>query len=322
MVTLADVRSARETVAGAVRQTPVFTSSLLSERLGVRLVWKAELFQKTGSFKPRGALNRLRNTPREALGRGIVTVSAGNHAQGLAWAAREVGAACTVVMPAGAARSKIAATEGYGATVVLAEGGVAAAFDTMEELRRTRGLLLVHPFDDPLIIAGQGTVGLEIIEQVPEVDVIICPIGGGGLIAGVALAAKALKPAVKVYGVEPDGASAMRQSWDRGEAVRLESVNTIADGLAAPMAGALPYAITREYVDDVLLVSDAEIVEGMRALLTFGKLSAEPAGAAATAALLAGKVPVVTGQTVVPIVSGGNVDVERLCALLGAAAQG
>jgi threonine dehydratase len=317
MVTLADVQAAREAVARAVRQTPVFTSSLLSERLGVRLIWKAELFQKTGSFKPRGALNRLRNTPRADLDRGIITVSAGNHAQGLAWAAREVGAACTVVMPATAARSKIAATEGYGATVVLAEGGVNAAFEKMEELRSERGLLLVHPFDDPLIIAGQGTVGLEILEQVPEVDVIVCPIGGGGLIAGVALTAKSLKPSVKVYGVEPEGASAMRQSWDRGEAVRLESVNTIADGLAAPMAGNLNFAITREYLDDVLLVSDAEIVEGMRALLTFGKLYAEPAGAAATAALLAGKIPVTAGQTVVAIVSGGNVDVERLCALLG-----
>ena len=317
MVTLADVRAARETVAGAVRETPVFTSSLLSERLGVRLVWKAELFQKTGSFKPRGALNRLRNTPREELNRGIVTVSAGNHAQGLAWAAREVGAACTVVMPASASRSKIAATEGYGATVVLAEGSVNAAFEKMEELRAERGLLLVHPFDDPLIIAGQGTVGLEIIEQAPDVDVIVCPIGGGGLIAGVALAAKSLKPSVKVYGVEPEGAPAMRQSWDRGEAVRLDSVNTIADGLAAPMAGNLNYAITREYLDDVLIVSDAEIVDGMRALLTFGKLYAEPAGAAATAALLAGKIPVTAGQTVVAIVSGGNVDVERLCALLG-----
>ncbi|HEU5425150.1 MAG TPA: threonine/serine dehydratase [Nitrolancea sp.] len=316
MVEFGDILAAREAISGEVRQTPVFSATRIGQRAGVRLQLKAELLQKTGSFKARGALNAILQTPRAQLERGVIAVSAGNHAQGLAWAARQAGVRCVIVMAASASRTKIAATEGYGAEVVLVEGGVTAAFERAAELERAEGLVNIHGFDNPLIIAGQGTVGLEIMEQVPGVEVIVCPVGGGGLISGVALAAKSLKPSVRVYGVEPEGASAMRQSWDRGEPVTLSSVNTIADGLAPPMAGQLTYPLTRQYVDDIVTLSDEEIVVGLRAVLTEAKLYAEPSGAAATAALLAGKIPHEPGALTVAIVSGGNMDLERLKTLI------
>ena len=310
-VDAADVRAAGRTLGDEVHRTPVLSSSLLGERAGVRLLLKAELLQKTGSFKPRGALNRLRNTSPEDLERGLVTVSAGNHAQGLAWAARTVGASCTVVMPSNAPRAKVEATRSYGGQVVL-HGTVQDAYRRMEELRAERNLLLVHPYDDPLIIAGQGTVGLEIADQAPEVDAVVCPVGGGGLISGVAIAVKSKYPHARVIGVEPEGAAAMQASWQRGEVVQLDEVDTIADGLAAPTVGQHTLPLARSHVDEMVMVSDAEIVEGMRALMRYAKLCAEPGGAAGVAALLAGKAPVRAGECVVAIVTGGNVDLDRL----------
>ncbi|MGA7671834.1 MAG: threonine/serine dehydratase [Nitrolancea sp.] len=316
MVDIADVRAARDRIAGEVRQTPVFTSTRIGDQVGAKLYLKAESLQKTGSFKVRGALNRLRSMTPEELSRGVVTVSAGNHAQGLAWAAQRVGTHCTVVMTSHASQTKIAATRGYGAEVILVDGPIHDAFATVARLEQEEGRVNVHGFDDPWIIAGQGTVGLEIMEQVPDVDVIVCPVGGGGLISGVSLAAKSSGRNMKVFGVEPSGASAMRQSWDRGEAVRLDSVNTIADGLAPPMAGKLTYAMTREYVDDIILLDDDEIIAGVKAIMTNAKLYVEPSGAAATAALLAGKIPLKEGETVVSIISGGNYDLDKLKSIL------
>ncbi len=316
MVGIADVVAAQALVSDEVRRTPVFSSTRLGDRAGVKLYLKAESLQKTGSFKVRGALNRLRNMSPDELARGVVTVSAGNHAQGLAWAAQRVGTHCTVVMTSKASQSKIIATRGYGAEVVLVDGPIHEAFATASRLEREQNLINVHGFDDPWIIAGQGTVGLEILEQVPDVDVIVCPIGGGGLISGVAIAAKSSGRDVRVYGVEPEGASAMRQSWDRGEAVQLESVNTIADGLAPPMAGQITYPLTRKYVDDIFVLTDDEIADGLKAIMTSAKLYIEPSGAAATAALLAGKIPVNRGETVVSILSGGNFDLDKLKAIL------
>lgn len=316
MVEIADVLAAQKLVAGEVRRTPVFTSTRLGAQVGVTLRLKAESLQKTGSFKVRGALNRLRNMAPDELARGVVTVSAGNHAQGLAWAAQRVGTHCTVVMTSTASRTKIAATRGYGANVILIDGPIHEAFATAARLEREQNLINVHGFDDPWIIAGQGTVALEILEQVPDVDVIVCPVGGGGLISGVAIAAKSRGRDVRVYGVEPEGAPAMRLSWDRGEAVQLESVNTIADGLAPPMAGQMTYPLTRQYVDDIVLLTDEEIAVGLKALMTTAKLYVEPSGAAATAALLAGKIPINHGETVVAIVSGGNFDLDKLKAIL------
>ena len=206
LTTFEQIEAARQTIAGRAHLTPIFSSEQLGRRIGARLLLKAECLQKTGSFKPRGVLNRLRALSAAEAARGLITVSAGNHAQALAWGARQIGAACTVVMPAQAARSKTEAARSYGAEVVL-HGAMAETFARMEELRAERNLTLIHPFEDPLIVAGQGTLGLEIVEQVPDVTKVVVPIGGGGLISGVSLAVKRLRPSARVYGVEPSGAS-------------------------------------------------------------------------------------------------------------------
>lgn len=276
---------------------------------------KCESLQKTGSFKVRGALNAISQLDASIRSRGVVTVSAGNHAQALAWAAASLRVPCTVVMPATASESKAAASAGYGAAVIR-HGTAADAFVRARELADAEGLTLVHPFDDVNIIAGAATAGLEILEQLTDVDVIVVPIGGGGLIAGIASAVKQVKPGVRIIGVEPVGADSMHRSLAAGRPVRLEVIDTIADGLAAPFAGDLTYPIVRDLVDDVVLVTDAEIASAMSLLLTRAKLLAEPAGAAATAALLAHKVPAVAGTRAVAIVSGGNVDLDRLKRLL------
>ena len=313
LIALGDVLAAREVIGGRVHRTLVARSSYLGERAGVRLFLKLELFQKTGSFKPRGVLNKLHHLSAEDRRKGVVTLSAGNHAQALAWAATQAGIRSTVVMPAMASRGKIDAARGYGAEVVLTEGDLLAA---CLQIQRERNLTLVHPFDDPWIIAGQGTVGLEILEDVPDLDALIVGVGGGGLISGIATAAKGLKPALKLFGVEPEGASAMTRSLERGEPVRLEKVETIADGLAAPFAGRLTYAHVRAHVDDMLTVSDRQIAEAMGLILERCKLVAEPAAAASVAALLSGKLDLPKRATVVCVLSGGNVDRERLKSLL------
>ena len=314
-ITLEDLEEARRRIAGRVHVTPVLTSQSLGRELGVPLALKAELFQKTGSFKPRGALHKLSRLSAAEKARGLVTISAGNHAAGLAYAAATEGVACTVVMPAAANPTKVRATEAYGARVVL-HGDASEAFRHAHELESELGLTFVHPFDDAHVVAGAGSLGLEIVEQVPDVGAVVVPIGGGGLIAGVATAVKLLRPAARVYGVEPEGAASMVESLKAGRAVRLERVETIADGLAPPMAGELNYAIVRRLVEAVVTVSDAQIVDALRLLMTRCKLVVEPSGAAALAALVTGAVRPPRGGTVVVVVSGGNVDLERLKGLL------
>ena len=308
-----DIVAAREIIADWVHRTPVMGSSYLGEQIGVRLYFKLELFQKTGSFKPRGVLNKLHRLSPEDRQKGVITLSAGNHAQALAWAATQAGILSTVVMPAASVRSKVEATRAYGGEVVLVEGDLLEACLT---LQKERGLTLVHPFDDLLIIAGQGTVGLEILEDVPKVDAVIVGIGGGGLISGIATALKAENPEIKVIGVEPEGASAMTQSLQRGEPVHLDRVDTVADGLAAPFAGRHTLAHVQARVDDVVIVRDQEIVEALGLILERCKVVAEPAAASTLAALLTAKVRFPRGSTVVCVLSGGNVDRERLKALL------
>lgn len=308
-----DIVEAREVIAGRVHRTPVMGSSYLGKQAGVQLCFKLELFQKTGSFKPRGVLNKLHHLSLEDKQKGVITISAGNHGQALAWGATQSGIPSTVVMPATSQRSKVEATRGYGGEVVLTEGDL---LETCMTIQKERGLTLVHPFDDPMIIAGQGTVGLEILEDVPEVDAVVVGIGGGGLISGIATALKAEKPGVKVIGVEPEGASAMAQSLQRGEVVYLDRVDTVADGLAAPFAGQHTLAHVQAYVDDVVIVSDQEIVEAMGLILERCKVVAEPAAASTLAALLSGKVNLSQGITVVCVLSGGNIDRERLKTLL------
>ena len=315
MTTLEDIRHARAAIAGRLHRTPLVRSTALGRFLDARLWLKAECLQKTGSFKVRGVLNKLAALSDEEKRRGLITISAGNHGQAAAYGAASEGLHCVVVMPAYASPAKVAACRGYGAEVVV-DGDVHQAFEKTHELEAARGLTLLHPYDDPLVIAGQGTIGLEILEDLPDVETVLVPIGGGGLISGIAAALKLSRPEIRVIGVEPEGAPTLSRALKRGAPVRLDSVDTIADGLTGPIAGDLTLAAVQRFVDDVVLVSDAEIGDAMRLILERTKLLAEPAGAAATAALLAHRVVPPPHSGVVALLSGGNIDRERLKALL------
>lgn len=286
-----------------------------------RLHLKAEHLQTTGSFKVRGALNRIAHLSDEERSRGIITLSAGNHAQAVAWAAATEGIPVTVVMPDGASLAKAAAARGYGAEVILYGAHVGETFERMNELRDERGLTFLHPFDDPDVIAGQGTVGLEILDDLPEVDVIVVGVGGGGLISGISAAVKQRKPSVRVYGVEPTHSNALTLAIERGEVVPLQP-SSIADGLGAPFAGTWTLDLARRYVDAVLLLDDADIARGMRFALERMKQLLEPAGAAALAAVLAGRIHIEPHDSVCVVASGGNVDLGRLPELLAMADGG
>ena len=309
---LREIEATRVRIAGKVHRTPMFTSTTLGEQLGVEISLKAENFQKTGSFKARGAYNNIVQLTDDEKARGVITVSAGNHAAAVAWAAKAAGVAATVVMAESASPVKVAATRGYGAEVILHGATSAEAFAEMYRLRAERNLTFIHPFDSPRTLAGTGTIGLELLEDVPDVDMVVVGIGGGGLIGGIAAAIGQAKPSARIIGVEPTGADAMMRSLAAGEVVHLDRVNTIADGLAPPFVGALPLASVQRYVADVIALTDDEITEGMRFLIERCKLVVEPAGAAATAAVLLGKVPLRPGEKVAIIVSGGNIDVPTL----------
>ena len=313
LVSLDAIREAHAAIAPHVHQTPVMGSTYLGNQVGAWVVLKLELFQKTGSFKVRGAVNALRQLSADERERGVISLSAGNHAQALAWAAGRFGIKATIVMPQNASPSKLAATRAYGGDVIQTAGDLLA---TALDVQRERGLTLVHPFDDLRVIAGQGTVGLEIMSQVPEVDVVIVACGGGGLISGVASAIKLRRPNVRVIGVEPAGADAMTRSIAAGSPQRLTTLNTIADGLAAPYAGTHNIAHCQAYVDEWCVVSDDEIVAAMRVLMERCKILPEPAAAAAIVPLLSGRLVLPPGATVVPIICGGNVDLGRLASLL------
>jgi threonine dehydratase len=298
MIERVAIERAADLIRGRLHRTPLFSC----RALGPDAFLKAELFQKTGSFKPRGMLNKVASLSEEEKARGIVTWSAGNAAQGAAFAAAEAGIACTVFMWASANPLKVEATRGYGAKVDLSAESPAEAHDLLLAHLAETGRTFVHPFDDPVLQAGHGTLGLEVVEDVPEVATIVVPVGGGGLIAGVASAVDC-----RVVGVEPVGAPSLSAALEAGEPVRIEP-SSIADGLNAPFTGAGTLAVCRERVDEVVLVSDEEIAEGLRFLYGRAKLACEPAGAAAVAALLAGKVAVDPGRPVVAVVSGGNAD--------------
>jgi threonine dehydratase len=317
VVSLDDVLAARQTIGGRVHRTPTFTSATLSELTGARVHLKAELLQRTGSFKPRGVLNKLASLSGDERARGVIGISAGNHAQALAYGAREQGLSALVVMWADANPIKIAAARGYGAEVDLAAPGPVEAFDRLDELVAETGRTLVHPFDDPLVIAGQGTVGLEVVEDVPELDVIVVPVGGGGLISGIATAVKGLRPAARVVAVEPELSPSLHAALQAGRPVPVQP-RSIADGLGAPFAGGNAVAICSSLGVESVLVTEEEIEEAFRFLYGRAKLACEPAGAAATAALLAGKISLERGQEVVVVVSGGNADPEIASAILAA----
>jgi threonine dehydratase len=300
------VRRAREAIAGRLHRTPVFTST----SLGPRVHLKAELFQRTGSFKPRGVLNKLASLADDERRAGVIGISAGNHAQALAYCSALEGVDCLVVMWEGASALKIEATKGYGAAVDLQAGGPGEAFDRLAVLLEETGRTLVHPFDDPLVIAGQGTVGLEILEDIPDAAVVVVPCGGGGLVSGIAVAAEGRR----VIAVEPELSPALHDGLAAGRSVPVEP-QSIADGLSAPFAGENAVAICRELGVESLLVSEDEIADGMRFLYTRAKLACEPAAAVGVAALRAGKVAV-GSEPVAVVVSGGNVAAQTAAAIL------
>jgi threonine dehydratase len=308
------IRDAAQRTGSYLHRTPTLSSRTLGDRAGVRLDLKCESFQKTGSFKPRGALNIVLALSAEQRARGLVTVSAGNHAQAVAWAAKVVGVPCAVVMPADAPRSKMDAVRGYGATIV-AHPDRATLFDRLREEEARTGATFVHPFDDPVGIAGAGTVGLEIVEQVPDVECVVVPIGGGGLVSGVACAVKAVRPECRVVGVELEAGPGMTPALAAGRPVPVKRPSTLADGLTPPFVGGIAVEVAQQALDDLVLVTEEEIMEAMRELLVRAKLFVEGSGAAATAALLGGKVTVRDGERVVSIISGGNADPDRVLGL-------
>ena len=317
MIGIDDVRAAQAAIGGRLHRTPVFGSATLAALTGGHVRLKAELFQRTGSFKPRGVLTKLASLAPAEKERGVIGISAGNHAAALAYGAALEGIDCLVVMWQGASELKIAAARGYGAEVDLEASGPGEAFDRLSELLIETKRTLVHPFDDPFTIAGQGTVGVEIVEDVPDVNLVLVPVGGGGLVAGIATAVKGLAPGARVIGIEPEGADSLRRGLEAGRQVRIDPV-TIADGLAAPFAGQRVLEICRERLDAVTTVTDEEIADGMRFLYGRAKLACEPAGAAAVAALLSRKITAAPDASIVCVVSGGNVAPQTAAAILAA----
>ncbi|MBK8249982.1 MAG: pyridoxal-phosphate dependent enzyme [Gemmatimonadetes bacterium] len=315
MTTIDDLRAAQERIRGKVHRTGQGSSEYLSRTSGARVSPKLELFQKTGSFKVRGVINTLAQLTPDERARGVVSMSAGNHAQALAWGATQLGVAATIVMPATAMASKVEATRGYGGTVVQTTDDLLA---TARGIMEREGRTLIHPFDDPRVIAGQGTVGLEILEDVPDVDVVLVGCGGGGLLSGVAAAVKALRPSARVIGIEPEGSAVMSLSLAAGSPQRLQINTTIADGLAPPFTGANAFAHVRALVDEVITVSEAQILDGMRVLMERCKLFVEPSAGAAVAPLLAPHPLIPHGARVVPIICGGNIDLAKVAVLFSA----
>jgi threonine dehydratase len=329
LVSLDAILAAREVVAGHVHRTPMLSSATAARvvaRAGgpevrdARIHLKAEHLQVTGSFKPRGMTNKVASLTADERARGIVTLSAGNAAQAYAWAGREAGVHATVVMPEKAVRSKVEACIGYGAEVVLHGAHVGETLQRVRELEAERGLVYCHPFDDPAVIAGHGSAGLEILDDLPEVDVVVVGVGGGGLISGIAAAVKERRPGARVFGVEPDGANAMALALEAGEVVQMQPA-TVADGLAAPFAGAWTLAMAQRYLDGLEILDDPTILAGVRFAAERMKQVLEPAGAAALAAVLFGRIPIRTGEQVCVVGSGGNVEIGRLGQLLEMAAD-
>lgn len=311
MFTITDVQAARERISGRVHLTPLLPATRIGAPHGIALSLKCESLQKTGSFKVRGALNAMMALEPDQRARGVITVSAGNHAQALAYASRMTGAKATVVMFEKAPRLKVEASRGYGADVILYGATSIESFARAREIEQERGLTFVHPFDDVEVAAGAGTVAFEILEAT-EADVIVVSIGGGGLIAGIATVVKTRSPKTRVVGVEPVGAAAIRKSLDAGKPLKLDRIDTIADGLSAPMAGDVTFPVIQKLVDDVVLVTDDEIRAAMREVLVSAKLVAEPAAATAVAAVMQGRLGAKKGDRVVAVLSGGNVDLSRL----------
>jgi threonine dehydratase len=315
LLSLDDVRRARERIDGRLHRTPLLSSRTLSETVGADVHLKAELFQRTGAFKPRGVLNKLATLSDDEKRQGVISISAGNHAQALAYASSVEGIDALVVMWQTASPMKIAAARGYGATIDTQAPDIPGAFQRLDDLIAETGRTLVHPYDDPLVMAGQGTVGLEIVEDLGDVDVVLVPVGGGGLVSGIATAVMGARPGTRVVAVEPERSPALHESLKAGEPVTVEA-KSIADGLNGPYAGGNCVRVCTDLGVESVLVSEDALEEAFRFVYGRMKLACEVAGAATTAALLEGKVELEPGQKVAAVVSGGNVALKTAAAIL------
>ncbi len=309
MLTLDKVYHASYVLKEAIRETDIIYAPKI--KAGSEIYLKTENLQVTGSFKVRGAYYKISQLSEAEKQKGVIACSAGNHAQGVALAARKNGIKSLICLPDGAPISKVEATRSYGADICLVKGVYDDAYNEAIRLRDEKGYTFIHPFNDPDVIAGQGTIGLEILNQIEDIDAIVVPIGGGGLIAGVAFAAKSLKPSIKVYGVQASGAPSMEKSFKEHQIIKLDSVHTIADGIAVKEPGDLTFELISKYVDDIVTVTDDEISAAILALIEQHKMVAEGAGAVSVAAAMFGKIPT-DGKKVCCLVSGGNIDVTIL----------
>ncbi|MEU4416580.1 threonine ammonia-lyase [Nocardia salmonicida] len=315
-VGLERIEEAARLLEPVIRRTPIVGSRVLSERAGTQVLLKCENLQRTGSFKPRGAYNRIAHLPAADRARGVVAASAGNHAQGVAWAASELGIASTVFMPVGASLPKLVATRAYGADVHLVGDTIDESLVAAQEFADRTGATLIHPFDHPDIVAGQATVALEILEQAPDVGTVVVPTGGGGLLAGVAVALHALAPKVRVIGVQAAEAAAWPDSLAAGRPVRVPRMSTMADGIAVGLPGAVPFVHIAELVSEIVTVDEDALSRALLLCLERAKLVVEPAGAAGVAAVLASALQDLPGP-VVTILSGGNIDPLLLTRVIG-----
>jgi threonine dehydratase len=315
VVSFRSILEARRKIRNLVTKTPTYLSNVFSQRTGAEVYLKLECFHPGGVFKIRGAVNKICSLSPSELERGLVTASSGNHGLAVAYAAKIYGAKAVVVVPENAVKEKVEAIESYGAEIVKYGKDYDEAYSKALEIQKEAGTTFVHPFDDPFVIAGQGTVGLELLEDVPDLNAIIVPIGGGGLISGVSIATKTLNPQLRIVGVQSEGAPAVYRSWRAGKIVEVDSVNTVADGLAARKPLELTFGIIKRYVDAILLVSEEEIGEAVLALLHKAHILAEPSGAASLAALLFKYHPK-PKEKVAVIVSGANISIDYLASLL------
>lgn len=314
-VSLADVQRAQSVIKDLVKETPLIHIPSISSQMGIEVHFKAENLQRAGSFKIRGAINKIYSLSEEEKQRGVIAASAGNHAQGVALAAQNLGIKAVICMPEGAPIAKLEATQGYGAEVVLHGANYDDAFQKALELQKEHGYTFIHGFDDPYTIAGQGTIGLEILEKLPDVATVVIPIGGGGLCSGIAMAIKSLKPSVRVIGVQAAGAPAVYLSHQQGTLVATDSVRTIADGIAIKRPGALNWELIHKYVDEVVLVDEEEIAQSILYLLERAKLMVEGAGAVGMAAVMSNRIPDLKGP-VCTVLTGGNIDVNILSRII------
>ncbi len=310
-VTFDMIKEAAETIKGSVKRTQIIECPTMEKLTGNKVFFKLENLQKTGSFKVRGALNKIMHLTEEEKARGVIASSAGNHAQGVALGATNLGIKSTIVMPGTAPLSKVMATRGYGAEVVQVGTVYDDAYKKACEIQAETGATFLHPFDDPYVIAGQGTIGIEIIEDLEDVDMVIVPIGGGGIASGIAKAVKSLKPSVKMVGVEAENAASMLEAVKQGCPCTIKTTPTIADGIAVARAGQLTCEMIRDYVDEIVTVSEDDIARAILFLMEKGKVVAEGAGATPVAALLAGKIKE-QGQNICCVISGGNSDINMI----------